>query len=121
MTVYASHASWWDDPPAWALGLKACDCAHCGRVLLGDMALRLFGERVGWAELRRRDRPEALAGRFGDRPYCGPCLAWVTSPASRRPQGTPPAGHYGPTRGETNPGWDDVVKAAEDQTFPGEG
>jgi hypothetical protein len=60
--------------------IRVCNCAGCGRVLLGRGQHGLMTA----AALVLGERPGRLAGRHEDRPYCAECLALVKSEGARR-------------------------------------
>jgi len=70
---------------------KICNCAGCGHEL---ESLWVDGVCV----------QSGVKGRIKGRPYCTFCLD----------SHKPPAGHYGPYKDDTSPGWENAVRALED-------
>lgn len=56
--------------------MKVCNCADCGRLLLGLAHADWYAEQT---ETDRARFPPLLAGRINGRPYCGQCLQTAES------------------------------------------
>lgn len=72
--------------------MRMCNCASCGRLLLGS--------RETW----REGLPPKVRGRMLDRPYCSDCLEVLL----------PTRGVAGPVE-EASPGQENAVREMEDQ------
>ena len=51
--------------------VKVCNCADCGRLLIGKQSEPWFLAHYDRTNL---DYDPVVAGRISDRPYCGDCL-----------------------------------------------
>lgn len=72
---------------------KMCNCADCGREILGESC----------ADEANDEMPLYVSGRINGRPYCQDC--WNV-----------PRAHTGSSSGpnHTDPSWDNVVRAMEE-------
>lgn len=55
-----------------ALDIKLCNCACCGKELLGHAMLNWY---VTLSEEQRKRLPPPIGGRINGRPWCAACLA----------------------------------------------
>jgi hypothetical protein len=60
--------------------VKLCDCADCGRVMLGE-SMGLWATTL--SATQRARWPVLVGGRVRGRPYCHSCLAGKRVPAGR--------------------------------------
>jgi hypothetical protein len=57
------------------LDIKMCNCAKCGKELLG-LSMAAYVAKL--AEETRKTLPPVTAGKIDDRPYCKPCFSYFS-------------------------------------------
>lgn len=62
------------------LDVKLCDCAECGKELLGSS---MFCQLRELSDEQRQNLPSLVVGRIKGRPYCATCLNLCKLPPGR--------------------------------------
>lgn len=84
--------------------LKMCNCAECGRLLLGSVH-RMWRNTL---TLKQQDSyPPLVSGRINGRPYCRACL-YLNTVRGRD------GARYGLPRSDNDPAQDNAVRRMED-------